>query len=112
MGVALRQGVSTMFRATNCVPTSFCSVIFCIFASTALGAQDHKHAPVAPSGNTDTKAPAPAAISLADLEQLALQHNPTLAQAALQVEAARGKALQAGLYPNPTVGYTGELIGA
>src|SRR5260370_36383105 len=51
-------------------------------------------------------------LALADLEHLALQHNPTLAQAALQVEAARGKALQAGLYPNPTVGYAGELIGA
>jgi cobalt-zinc-cadmium efflux system outer membrane protein len=64
--------------------------------------------------------PAPAAqsaqtaapLTQADLEQLALQHNPTLAQAALQVQAVRGKALQAGLYPNPTVGYSGELIGA
>jgi cobalt-zinc-cadmium efflux system outer membrane protein len=52
------------------------------------------------------------AMTLADLEQVALQNNPTLAQAALQVDAARGKALQAGLYPNPTVGYSGELIGA
>jgi cobalt-zinc-cadmium efflux system outer membrane protein len=56
--------------------------------------------------------PTSASLTLADLEQIALQHNPTLAQAALQVEAARGKALQAGLYPNPTVGYAGELIGA
>jgi cobalt-zinc-cadmium efflux system outer membrane protein len=54
----------------------------------------------------------PAPWTLADLERVALHHNPTLAQAALQVEAARGKALQAGLYPNPTAGYAGELIGA
>src|SRR5439155_15061164 len=27
-------------------------------------------------------------------------------------EAGRGRAVQSGLYPNPTVGYTGERIGA
>lgn len=57
-------------------------------------------------------APAPAgSLSLADLEQMAAQHNPTLAQAAAKVEAAQGRAAQAGLYPNPTVGYQGEEIG-
>src|SRR5262249_20999573 len=56
-------------------------------------------------------APTPAALTLGDLEQLALQNNPTLAQAALNVEAARGRALQSGLYPNPTVGYNGEQMG-
>jgi cobalt-zinc-cadmium efflux system outer membrane protein len=50
-------------------------------------------------------------LTLVDLEQLALQRNPTLAQAALQVEGSRGKAVQAGLYPNPTVGYEADLIG-
>jgi outer membrane protein, heavy metal efflux system len=71
-----------------------------------LFAQDHMHAP--PTQLPNKQAPV---IGLAELEKLALQHNPTLAQAALQVEAARGKALQAGLYPNPTVGYSGQLIG-
>jgi outer membrane protein, heavy metal efflux system len=52
------------------------------------------------------------ALSLADLEQLAVQSNPTLAQAAANVETARGRALQSGLYPNPTVGYEGDRIGA
>jgi cobalt-zinc-cadmium efflux system outer membrane protein len=58
-------------------------------------------------------APAPAASPLAsaDLEQMALRGDPTLAQAAANVEAARGRAQQAGLYPNPTVGYEGNLIG-
>jgi cobalt-zinc-cadmium efflux system outer membrane protein len=65
----------------------------------------------APPG-VPTGSPANLSLGLADLEQIALQHNPTLTQAALQVEASRGKALQAGLYPNPTVGYQGELIGA
>jgi cobalt-zinc-cadmium efflux system outer membrane protein len=50
-------------------------------------------------------------LSLGDLEQMALQGNPTLAQAAAAVDASRGKALQAGLYPNPTIGYVGEQIG-
>jgi len=41
-------------------------------------------------------------------EQLALQNNPTLAQAAAAVRAASGKTLQAGLYPNPIIGVTGD----
>jgi cobalt-zinc-cadmium efflux system outer membrane protein len=56
-------------------------------------------------------AAAAAPLGLTDLEQMALQGNPTLAQAAAAVDASRGKALQAGLYPNPTIGYRGENIG-
>ncbi|HEY8506011.1 MAG TPA: TolC family protein [Gemmataceae bacterium] len=59
-----------------------------------------------------TSLPEPVTLSLADLERMALENNPTLAQAAALIEASRGKALQAGLYPNPTVGYVGEQIGA
>jgi cobalt-zinc-cadmium efflux system outer membrane protein len=51
-------------------------------------------------------------LSLTDLEQMALRGNPTLAQAAANVEVARGRAAQSGLCPNPTVGYVGERIGA
>src|SRR5262245_50743665 len=54
----------------------------------------------------------PPPVSLTDLEQMALQSNPTLAQAAAQIDASRGKALQAGLQPNPVAGYTAEQIGA
>jgi cobalt-zinc-cadmium efflux system outer membrane protein len=64
------------------------------------------------SGPAPGQQPAPAALGLAELEQMAVQGNPTLAQAAAQVEAARGRALQAGLYPNPTVGYEADRIGA
>jgi cobalt-zinc-cadmium efflux system outer membrane protein len=42
---------------------------------------------------------------------MALRGNPTLAQAAANIEDARGRAVQSGLYPNPTVGYVGEQIG-
>src|SRR4029077_5216314 len=52
-----------------------------------------------------------APLTLADLEQMAIQGNPTLAQAAAAVEASRSKALQAGRYPNPTIGYAGDQIG-
>ena len=47
---------------------------------------------------------------LADLEQMALSNNPTLAQAAAEIRAASARKLQSGLYPNPTVGYQGEQI--
>ena len=41
---------------------------------------------------------------------MAEEHNPTLAQAQHPIEAARGRKLQVGLYPNPTVGYKGDEI--
>jgi cobalt-zinc-cadmium efflux system outer membrane protein len=43
---------------------------------------------------------------------MALARNPTLRQAAAQFDAARSRSFQAGLYPNPTVGYIQEQIGA
>ena len=42
--------------------------------------------------------------TLAALQQLAAINSPTLRQAAADVEAARGTLIQAGTYPNPTVG--------
>jgi cobalt-zinc-cadmium efflux system outer membrane protein len=47
-------------------------------------------------------------LSLADLERMALDGNPTLAQAAAEIKAAEGKKLQAGVYPNPMIGATGD----
>ncbi|NOY29682.1 MAG: TolC family protein [Planctomycetes bacterium] len=49
--------------------------------------------------------------SLEALEAMALSSNPTLVQAAAQVRAARGGAYQAGLLPNPVVGYTSDQLG-
>jgi cobalt-zinc-cadmium efflux system outer membrane protein len=82
-----------------------------LVVSTAVSATGIAADPVPPG----EAAPMPARatpLSLADLEQMALHGNPTLAQAAAQVEAARGRAVQAGLYPNPTVGYEADRIGA
>jgi outer membrane protein, heavy metal efflux system len=49
-------------------------------------------------------------ITLEELQQMALQNNPTFAQSAANVQAAEGRKKQSGLYPNPTVGYQGEQI--
>src|SRR5579864_7619 len=49
-------------------------------------------------------------MTLEDLQQMALQNNPTFAQSAANIHAAEGRKTQSGLYPNPTVGYQGEQI--
>ena len=51
-------------------------------------------------------------LTLADLEQMALVANPSVARAAALVQAARGNWVQVGLQPNPTVGYLGQQIGS
>ncbi len=50
-------------------------------------------------------------LSLEDLENIALQNNPTLSQARAKIGAATGKMIQAGLVPNPIFGYQGNEIG-
>jgi outer membrane protein, heavy metal efflux system len=58
-----------------------------------------------------TEPATPAALSLADLLRVALAQNPSLRQGGFDIEAAQGRAVQAGLYPNPTVSIVGEEIG-
>lgn len=65
---------------------------------------------IASAAGLNQQAPGPSALRLGDLEQMALQHNPTLAQAAARIRVAQGQKIQAGLYPNPSVGYAGEEI--
>lgn len=77
-----------------------------------------RHAP----DPTSTPAPLgpPAAVSpgvdsrplgLADFTRVALEQNPRLSQATWAIEAARGNAVQAGLYPNPTINLSGDELG-
>jgi len=54
---------------------------------------------------------APGALTLDDLERMALESNPTLVQARMAVRAAQGGYVQARLYPNPTIGYAGADVG-
>jgi cobalt-zinc-cadmium efflux system outer membrane protein len=50
------------------------------------------------------------AMRLENFQQFALSTNPTLRQAITLVRQSAGQARQAGLYPNPSVGYQGEQI--
>lgn len=54
--------------------------------------------------------PGPTFLRLEDLERMALGNNPTVGQAAAAVRAAEGRRVQAGVYPNPIVGYQGEEL--
>ncbi len=62
------------------------------------------------SAQPSPAAPAPPGITLAELERLALESHPTLAAAQARIDGARGRARQAGAWPNPVIGYTGEEI--
>jgi cobalt-zinc-cadmium efflux system outer membrane protein len=62
------------------------------------------HAAEAAQGATQAR------IGLGDLERMALANNPTVAQVQANLRVAGGLAMQAGLYPNPTVGYYGDEI--
>ncbi|HJQ69239.1 MAG TPA: TolC family protein [Blastocatellia bacterium] len=57
---------------------------------------------------TPARAQQPAQMTLAEIERLALQNNPTLAQAEALMRAAQGRRRQAGMFPNPVAGYQGE----
>jgi cobalt-zinc-cadmium efflux system outer membrane protein len=60
-------------------------------------------------------APAPhlaGPITLPVLWGVALARNPSLREAGADLEAARGRLLQAGLYPNPRVVYNQDTIGS
>jgi cobalt-zinc-cadmium efflux system outer membrane protein len=51
-------------------------------------------------------------LDLPALWDLALRYNPSLREAAAEVEAARGRFVQAGKYPNPRFLYTEDVIGS
>jgi cobalt-zinc-cadmium efflux system outer membrane protein len=64
---------------------------------------------VAAHGQQQPAAPAPdTALTLEALEQMAIKNNPTLEQANAAILAAEGRRKQAGLWPNPVIGYEGE----
>ena len=65
---------------------------------------------VALPGRAETSASEQKTITLEELQQMALQNNPTFAQSTANIQAAEGRKKQSGLYPNPIVGYQGEQI--
>ncbi len=78
--------------------------------------------PVAPpamiESPTSTESPAsmeippPVMLTLEDLQTYALTANPSIARAEALVNAARGRALQVGLRPNPEVGIDFQQLGS
>ena len=88
---------------------TFCIVLAGTFAGGLASGQhlsnDAQHGELIP-------APENAVLGMAELERMAMARNPTLVQAGAQVQISRGKAIQAGLAPNPLVGYAAEQIGA
>lgn len=49
--------------------------------------------------------------TLDSFEQLAMSSNPTLSELQARVDAANGRWLQVGLYPNPEIAYSGQEVG-
>lgn len=69
--------------------------------------------PLPPTVGLASPTPGPAqALSLPDLEQIALSNNPSLARAGALVGAARGNWIQVGIPPNFSYGYLGQQLGA
>jgi len=50
-------------------------------------------------------------LRLEDLERMALESNPTISQSEASIRAAEGRRRQAGAFPNPVIGYSGEELG-
>lgn len=80
-----------------------CVVIALSFAllDTAAQAQQRENANLRPPMS---QPPSGSPMTLSQIEQLAVQSNPTLAQAESSIPAAQGRRRQAGLLPNPVVG--------
>lgn len=51
-------------------------------------------------------------MTLAELEQIALSNSPIIAQAQANISVAMGQAIQAGVYPNPVIGYEADTVGS
>lgn len=64
-----------------------------------------------PKPEAETPAASDSSAGLNQLVQIALANHPRLMQAGLAIDAAQGRALQAGLYPNPRVSINGEELG-
>jgi cobalt-zinc-cadmium efflux system outer membrane protein len=69
--------------------------------------------PLPPLGANPQPGPGPEGkpLELTDLQRLAMNSSPVLRQAVADLFAARGAAVQAGLYPNPRVAFEGDSIG-
>lgn len=88
------------------------AIVLAFAATPRTGSGQALEMPTLPAERISSEETMPGVLTLKDLEQIALQRNPTLVQAVAQVRISRGAALQAGLPLNPSVGYVGDQIGA
>ncbi len=83
----------------------FAAILVFRFFTSSISAQEtqHQHHQQVPPEPIQEETMA-GAVTLQELEQTALQKNPTLVQAGAAVKVAEGKKAQSNLYPNPVVG--------
>lgn len=62
---------------------------------------------IKPSGFPDVNR----AVAIDDLARLAVERNPRIARATIAIDAAQGRYVQAGLYPNPDLAFAWDEIG-
>jgi len=93
------------------------AILVVLFGAAETAQHQHHPMPEAPASTAELprmgksqENPVAPLIELAELERLALENNPTLAQADAEIRTGEARRLQSGLYPNPTVGYVGEEI--
>ena len=67
--------------------------------------------PISAGSVSVQKSPPETRFTLARAEDLAFRHNPSLAGATARVDAAWGRLVQAGLYPNTVIGYHANEVG-
>ncbi len=91
----------------TCALVAYCAVIF-VRNVAAQTPHNHAQAPAQTKSQDTSNQPGQPTLTLEDLERMAMANNPTLAQAEAAVRAAEGRRKQAGLWPNPIVGYENE----
>ena len=116
-------GCATPFPTTairhNPVPVSVAPMPVATTPPSAIRQASFTADEPSPAKADEAKAPAaplaliapPGGTGVEELVEFAVGRNPRLAKAALAVEAAVGKHLQAGLYPNPTISMTADEVG-
>ena len=110
-------------RATHRSTRSICAALFLMSVLSAGGCAAPGLKVIQPSVTVSPAMPALEVVaaphvafdseelSLDEIQDMALANNPTIVQAQAQISAAQGAALQAGLPPNPNIGYVAEQIG-
>ncbi len=102
-------GISVEFEHKKHASTNSSDSPLPIIPGSEGGFASSQAAIIGPAANIGPRSTDPAS-TLGGLLRTANEYNPRIKQANAEVAAARGAALQAGLHPNPVVGYQGDQI--